>query len=203
MGIPVHPKFNESLSKEEARKKLGLLPEGDVVLMMGGGLGYGLAASKVERLLYLRHSFQLLIVCGKNKKQRKQFEKYRQEHGFEHLHVYGFVDNVQEMMDAADILVSKPGGLTVSEALAKKLPMVVVNPIAGHEERNLEFLLNCGLAVSATKTFPLDEAVNLLLSIPRRREEMRRAIETVAKPHALEDICQFITTLQVPGHAAL
>ena len=203
LGVPVHPKFNESLSKEEARKKLGLLPEGDVVLMMGGGLGYGLAASKVERLLYLRHSFQLLIVCGKNKKQRKQFEKYRQEHGFERLHVYGFVDNVQEMMDAADILVSKPGGLTVSEALAKKLPMVVVNPIAGHEERNLEFLLNCGLAVSATKTFPLDEAVNLLLSIPRRREEMRRAIETVAKPHALEDICQFITTLQVPGHAAL
>ena len=71
---------------------------------------------------------------------------------------------VQEMMDAADILVSKPGGLTVSEALAKKLPMVVVNPIAGHEERNLEFLLNCGLAVSATKTFPLDEACLLYTS---------------------------------------
>lgn len=192
LGIPVHPKFNTALPRAEAREKLGLRPEGRVVLMMGGGLGYGLAGSEVDRLLSLREDFELVIVCGRNKKQQKQFEKYKEEHFARNLHVLGFVDNVQELMDAADLLVSKPGGLTVSEAMAKRLPMVVVNPIAGHEERNLEFLLNCGLAVSATKSFPLDEAVNFLLTMPHRLEEIRRSIGIMAKPHALEDICRFL-----------
>lgn len=195
LGIPVHPKFNTALTKEEARRKLGLRQGCPVVLMMGGGLGYGLAGNEVERLLALRENFELVIVCGRNKKQQRQFEKYKEEHGAQNLHVLGFVDNVQELMDASDFLVSKPGGLTVSEAMAKQLPMVVVNPIAGHEERNLEFLLNCGLAVSATKTFPLDEAVNFLLTTPHRLEEIRRSIQIMAKPHALDDICQFLMEL--------
>ncbi len=200
LGIPVHPKFHEKMEKKEARRLLGLNPEGPTALMMGGGLGHGLSLEETDRLLDLRPDFQLAVVCGRNQKQLRRFEEYRRESGRKNLRVFGFVDNVQQMMDAADLLISKPGGLTVTEALTKELPMAVVNPIAGHEERNLEFLLNCGMAVGASKTFPLDEAVHLLLSSPGRLEQMRQAVRAQAKPHALEDICQFL--LSLPTHSA-
>ncbi len=195
LGIPVHPKFRERLNQTEARLLLGLNPEGPTALMMGGGLGHGLSLEEADRLLDLRPDFQLMAVCGRNQKQLRRFEEYRRERGRENLRVFGCVDCVQQMMDAADLLISKPGGLTVTEALAKELPMVIISPIAGHEERNLEFLLNCGMAVSVSKTFPLDEAVHLLLSSPGRLEQMRQAVRAQAKPCALEDICQFLLDL--------
>lgn len=203
LGIPVHPKFQQRMEKAEAKQLLGLRPDVPGVLMMGGGLGYGLSEGEVKRLLALRAPFELMVVCGRNRKQRSHMERLKREWGAKNLHVYGFVDNVQQMMDGADMLVSKPGGLTVSEALAKQLPMVVVNPIAGHEERNLEFLLNCGAAVSVTKTFPLDEAVHFLLETPGRLQHMRRAMEKVAKPNALEDICQYLIDLPQQGQVQL
>ena len=203
LGIPIHPKFREKLEKKEARRLLGLNPEGPAALMMGGGLGYGLSLEDADRLLDLRPDFQLMAVCGRNQKQLRRFEQYQRETGRKNLRVYGFVENVQQMMDAADLLISKPGGLTVTEALAKELPMAIVSPIAGHEERNLEFLLNCGMAVSASKTFPLDEAVHLLLSSPGRLEQMRQAVRAQARPRALEDICQFLLSLPLRQAPAL
>lgn len=203
LGIPIHPKFREKLEKKEARRLLGLNPEGPAALMMGGGLGYGLSLEEADRLLDLRPDFQLMAVCGRNQKQLRRFEQYQRETGRKNLRVYGFVENVQQMMDAADLLISKPGGLTVTEALAKELPMAIVSPIAGHEERNLEFLLNCGMAVSASKTFPLDEAVHLLLSSPGRLEQMRQAVRAQARPRALEDICQFLLSLPLRQAPAL
>ena len=122
LGIPVHPKFRERLNQTEARLLLGLNPEGPTALMMGGGLGHGLSLEEADRLLDLRPDFQLMAVCGRNQKQLRRFEEYRRERGRENLRVFGFVDCVQQMMDAADLLISKPGGLTVTEALAKELP---------------------------------------------------------------------------------
>ncbi len=152
------------------------------------------------RILSVRQKLELAVVCGNNTRQRAEFEKIRDKMPFAKIHVYGFVDNVNDMMDAADLLVSKPGGLTVTEALLKGLPMVVINPIAGHEERNLEFLLNQGACVRADKSFPLDEAVAMLLSDHRRVEDMKRRIECLAKPNAGQDLVDFVVQrLQPPA----
>ena len=199
-GIPVHPKFYRSVSRQEARRRLGYDEDSRVILLMGGGLGYGMVDGQAGRILSVRQKLELAVVCGNNTRQRAEFEKIRDKMPFAKIHVYGFVDNVNDMMDAADLLVSKPGGLTVTEALLKGLPMVVINPIAGHEERNLEFLLNQGACVRADKSFPLDEAVAMLLSDHRRVEDMKRRIECLAKPNAGQDLVDFIVQrLQPPA----
>lgn len=195
LGIPVHPKFLETLSKQDACKKLGISSEKPIILMMGGGLGYGIDDDEIDKITSMRASFEILIVCGQNKKQQRKFQKIKAESGSQNMHIYGFVNNVNEMMDAADFFISKPGGLSISEAMAKKLPLVVINPIAGHEERNLEFLMNCGAAVCATKTFPLDEAINLLLTSPTRLSLLQNAIAEISKPNALNDICDCLMSL--------
>ena len=199
-GIPVHPKFYRSVSRQEARRRLGYDEDSRVILLMGGGLGYGMVDGQAGRILSVRQKLELAVVCGNNTRQRAEFEKIRDKMPFAKIHVYGFVDNVNDMMDAADLLVSKPGGLTVTEALLKGLPMVVINPIAGHEERNLEFLLNQGACVRADRSFPLDEAVAMLLSDHRRVEDMKRRIECLAKPNAGQDLVDFVVQrLQPPA----
>ena len=110
--------------------------------------------------------------------------------------MFSFVDNIDEMMDASDCLITKPGGLTVSEALAKELPMILLSPIPGHEERNVEFLLNGGMAMRATKTFPVDEVIYQLFSTPERIRLMEDSIRLYHKPHASDDIAEFVLSLQ-------
>ena len=202
-GIPVHPKFYRRVSREEARRRLGYDQDSRVILLMGGGLGYGMVDGQAGRILSVREKLELAVVCGNNGRQRSEFEKIRDKMPFAKIHVYGFVDNVNDMMDAADLLVSKPGGLTVTEALLKGLPMVVINPIAGHEERNLEFLLNQGACVRADKNFPLDEAVAMLLSDRQRVEDMKRRIACLAKPNAGQDLVDFIIQRLQPSDLTL
>ena len=150
------------------------------------GLGYGLSEGEVKRLLALRAPFELMVVCGRNRKQRSHMERLKREWGAKNLHVYGFVDNVQQMMDGADMLVSKPGGLYArAKPWPSSCPWWWSTPLQGTKSGISEFLLNCGAAVSVTKTFPLDEAVHFLLETPGRLQHMRRAMEKVAKPDAL------------------
>ncbi|NLD88267.1 MAG: galactosyldiacylglycerol synthase, partial [Clostridiales bacterium] len=106
-----------------------------------------------------------------------------------------FVDNVDEMMDAADCIITKPGGLTTTESLAKQLPMIILNPIPGHEERNSEFLTNNGVAIEVTKTFPLEDAMHFMFHNPRRLELMKESISLCAKPNATNDIADLVHRL--------
>lgn len=191
-GIPVHPKFYRAMSKQEARRQLGFDEDSKVVLLMGGGLGYGLVDDEASKILSVRQKVELAVICGNNQRQQAEFERMRDSMPFANIHVYGFVDNVHVMMDAADVLVSKPGGLTVTEALLKGLPLVAINPIAGHEERNMEFLLNQGACVRAEKSFPLDEAIAMLLTDAQRVEDMKRRIACLAKPQAGRDLTDFV-----------
>jgi processive 1,2-diacylglycerol beta-glucosyltransferase len=106
--------------------------------------------------------------------------------------VYGYVDYIDLMMDAADCVVTKPGGITSSEALAKGLPMIMTNPIPGHEMRNAEFMLNNGIALYATKSFPLDEAIFSLFRHPDRIEDIRATIDIYGRRNSTENLCDFL-----------
>ena len=98
-------------------------------------------------------------------------------------------------MDASDILITKPGGLTTSEALAKQLPLILSSPIPGQEDRNIEFLVNSGAALCVSETFPLYNALYQFFDSPWRKEHMSVAVSHLGKPNAAENLYQFIASI--------
>lgn len=203
LGIPVHQKFNVPIPREEAAAELGIDPSRPTILMMGGSMGYANHQKTIDRLSEIGWPFQLLVVCGNNKKSYAQMQKHAEDYsGPCEIHLYGFVDNIDVMMSASDCIITKPGGLTVSEALARHLPMLLVDPIPGHEERNVEFLLNNGMALAVTKTFPVDEAVYNLFTNPGRIETIRQVMAAVAHPDATARLVEHVIALLSARKAA-
>lgn len=196
LGIPINPKFSAGGNRAEARKMLGI-DDKKTILVMAGSMGYGNIVSIVSRLEDTEGDTQILTVCGNNKNQYRKILKFKlgDPEKYKNIHVYGFVDNVDVFMDAADCIVTKPGGLTISEAMAKSLPMILTDPIPGQEERNIEFLMNNGAAILATETFPLEEAVYTITNNPSRLKLMRESIESISHKNATRDIVDFIVKI--------
>jgi processive 1,2-diacylglycerol beta-glucosyltransferase len=138
---------------------------------------------------------QLICVCGNNKKAKEEIDAQSFTH---RVLNFGYTDKIDLLMDAADCIVTKPGGLTTSEALAKRLPMIIANPIPGHEDRNAEFLLNSGAAAMASKTARLTDVVYQLFYHPERLEQMRANIDLIRKPNAAADLITLIESLDKP-----
>lgn len=193
IGIPIHPKFSKKIDKTEARLKLGVDVNKPTVLLMSGSMGYGNIGKHLKRIDALDVDLQVIVVCGSNKHAYKKIKKMSLN---KEVHLYGYVNNVEVMMDAADCIVTKPGGLTSSEAMAKQLPMIVVNPIPGQEDRNTEFLQNNGVALKVSETFGIDEALYYLFSNPFRLESIKNTIKFMGKPNATKDLCDFIMNLE-------
>lgn len=192
LGIPINPKFSNTTEKRKAREQLGIDPDQFTILLMSGSMGYGSIDKVLSRMDALDNDFQVLAVCGNNKHAKHRIDKLVTR---KKVYCYGFVNNVDLMMDAADCIVTKPGGLTSSEALAKNLPIIMINPIPGQEDRNVEFMLNNGLAVNVTKTFPIDEALYQLFLYPAKFQNMEENVSLVGKPHATRDLCDFVLKL--------
>lgn len=205
-GIPINPKFRDGAgqSPEErartrrtARIRLGLDPDKMTMLVMGGSMGYGNMAELVERIdgiTAAERDFQIIAVAGRNEAMKKALDGLS-GHSAHRLMVTGFVDYVSTLMDAADCIITKPGGLTTSESLAKNLPMIIVNPIPGQEERNTEFLLNNGCAMATSKTVPIEECMYQLLVSDVRLEAMQSCIRAVAKPDSAGELSRFLVNL--------
>ncbi len=189
LGIPVQKKFSQKLPHDEACRRVGISPDKHTILVMAGSMGYGDMPSIISSIHSFDETCQILAVCGNNEKMLK---KLRDKNYGENVRIYGFTNEVDILMDAADCIVTKPGGLTTSEAMAKKLPMILVNPIPGQEERNLEFFINNGVALSVTKTFTIDEALYFLFSNKSRIELINRQLDVIAKPHASENLAKFV-----------
>lgn len=191
LGIPIAPKFSERKSKEEACAELGI-PCKKTVFVMSGSMGYGNMLEIVEELDKVPLDFQTVTVCGNNKKMFEQLEKAETEKLVKNC---GFVDNVDVIMDAADCIITKPGGLTVSEALAKGLPIIMANPIPGQEDRNVEFLLNNGAAVSISKTYTVGDALLRILESEERLSVLKTNVSFLGKPRATADLAEFVKSL--------
>lgn len=191
MGIPIDQKFAERLKKEDARRILGL-ENMKTVLVMSGSMGFGNIIDQLKVIDKLRIDFQIVVICGNNKKMKSQIDDVIWK---KPMYNYGYVNNVDVFMDAADCIITKPGGLTTSEALAKGLPMIMNNPVPGQEDRNVEFLLNTGAAIKVSKTFPVDDALYQLFTNSPRRKNLDSSIETLKKPNATNDLVDFIYQL--------
>jgi processive 1,2-diacylglycerol beta-glucosyltransferase len=191
-GIPINRKFSRRVEKAEARRQLGIDEDKQTVLLMSGSMGYGNISHVLSKIDEIDADFQILAVCGNNRHAKRKIGGMKTQ---KKVYCYGFANNVDLMMDASDCIVTKPGGLTISEALAKHLPIIMVNPIPGQEERNVEFMLNNGLAINVTNTFPIDEAIYQLFLYPEKLNNMIKNIQLVGKPNATSDLCDFIMNL--------
>jgi processive 1,2-diacylglycerol beta-glucosyltransferase len=178
-GIPVHPVFAEEVIAPPPSPTPRLL-------LMGGGLGMGDMVDALERLLKL--PCQVTVIAGKNESLRKKLESASDGRAT----VHGFVSNIHVLMGAHDLIVTKAGGLTVSECLARRLPMVLYSPIPGQEECNADFLLERGCAVKARSIDLLDYKVHELLESPARLDMMKRACGATARPYAGRDLLRAV-----------
>lgn len=188
-GIPIAEKFSVKRSKEEACSLLGIDACPKNILIMGGGMGFGNIDKYIEEIDKSDLDLQMLVVCGTNK---SLFKKLNEKSTLKKMVVLGYVDNVDILMDASDCILSKPGGITTSEALAKGLPMIMIDQLPGVENRNVEFLLNNGAALLASKTFSIDETLHVLLESTERQENIQAAIKTLAKPNSTKNLCDFL-----------
>ena len=186
-GIPIRACFYERWDKAQAKEKLGLTPEKPHLLMMCGSMGCGPIQKLTELLTCrLKQSAQISIVCGTNKKLREALEK-QYEHN-PNVHIYGFVKDVAALMGSADLYLTKPGGLSASEAMAKALPMVLIDAVAGCEAYNLQHFVKMGGVVTAPTVPELTELCVALLNDSVQREQMSAALAAQATGNAANRI---------------
>ena len=186
-GMPVRACFYERTDKKQARQQLGYDTEGSHLLMMCGSMGCGPMKELATLLAHrLREGQTLTIVCGTNKKLFRWMNK--NFHGRRDIHVIEYTNDISLLMDSADLYLTKPGGLSTSEAAAKGLPMVLVNAVSGCEEYNLRYFVHTGLAQTAAEPEELADLCVRLLSDPARLEAMGAAGRQIPRKNAAERI---------------
>jgi processive 1,2-diacylglycerol beta-glucosyltransferase len=194
-GIPVNPRFGMHPHDRGAlREALGLPRDAAVALVMGGGLGLGPVAATVRALARTTVPVTPVVIVGKNRRLERRIAEEARADGGE-VRVLGFVENVFDWMHAADVLVTKPGGLTTSEALAAGVPMVLLRPLPGQEERNARYLVSRGAALRAARGGDLVRVVDGVLHDPGTAARVRAGAAQLAHPEAAERIAARIAAL--------
>ncbi|MCF8567147.1 glycosyltransferase [Alicyclobacillus tolerans] len=188
-GIPVRPAFLQTFDKKRLKEKYRLDPRLPTVLVMGGAYGVmGDIAQVCEELFHYPYPVQVIVVTGRNERLRNQLLNTVKT-AINPSFVFGFVSEIYELMAISDLMLTKPGGLTISEALALQLPMLLYRPIPGQEVQNARYLERTGVAVLARSRKQVSEHLyDLLTANPAKREHMRKRAFKVRKLTAAEEI---------------
>jgi processive 1,2-diacylglycerol beta-glucosyltransferase len=196
-GIPVNEKHLRPVDRETIAKEFGFKPGLPVLLVMGGSLGLGPMKSVIRKLDKLPQPFHIVAVTGKNEELKERLERRGQK--LRHpTRILGFCENVHELMRVAELVVTKPGGITTAECLVQQLPMIIINPIPGQEAKNTEILLRAGVAVQAIKSGDVAKFVDEFFRNPGKLREMRLAAAAMGRPTAAQDAAREILNL-LPG----
>jgi processive 1,2-diacylglycerol beta-glucosyltransferase len=185
------PAFSAELSRQECTREIGADPGKFTVLLMAGGLGVGGIFELAERLTAMEEDFQVIALAGKNERLLTDLKQLA-ERKPGRLFPMGFTKTIERLMTAADVAVTKPGGLTSSECIAKELPMIVVSPIPGQEERNSDYLLENGAAVKANDADGVEYKVRMLLENPGRLRKMAKNAKSAGTPDAAKKVLKHI-----------
>lgn len=196
-GIPIDPVFQLPINRKEERLRLGLNPEKPVLLLSAGALGVGPTEFMVERMLNLNSDAQTVVVCGRND-ELKQCIQQLVDSRSSRFKVLGYSGEMHKLMKMADIFIGKPGGMTTSEAIACGLPMCVVSPIPGQEERNSDHLLEEGIAVKCNDLTTLPFKLERLLEDPDRLSRMKANALRFAQPAASTTIVDTLLEDRLP-----
>jgi processive 1,2-diacylglycerol beta-glucosyltransferase len=188
-GIPVHPVFSQPRDRAALLAKHGLAGDRPIVLQLAGGFGVGPIERLYGELLKVELPLEVVAVSGRNEKLKEEL-KAMPVPSRHRVQVLGFTKEIDELMAVADLVVSKPGGLTTSETLARGAVMVIVNPIPGQESRNSDFLLESGAAIKANNIATLGHKITALLREPKRLAQLQANVRRVARPRAAFDVVE-------------
>lgn len=193
-GIPIKAEFGAAHDREALRQRLLSRADLPLVLVASGGRGIGPLLEILSALDQVEVPVQAAVVAGRNPVLVRRLREFARGLRVP-TQVLGFVENIHEWMASADLMVGKAGGLSVSEAIAANLPMVIVRPTPGQEEGNTDYLTWHGAAIHLPDLEDLGPALNLLLSTPGRLTDMRRAAARIARPNAAREVVQTMLDL--------
>ncbi len=196
-GIPIHPAFSQPMDREALRAQYDIDPAVPVVLLSAGTFGMESSLVAVRALMHMQQPAQIVAVCGKNAELLAEVVRAT-EAAPAHLkfRAVPYTADMHEWMAISTLFIGKPGGLTLSEALASALPMILLNPIPGQEEINAASMLEEGVAVSPTDVVTLPYKVDLLLREPQRLAAMRERMKSLAQPRAAYTILETLLGVQ-------
>lgn len=189
MGIPIEPIFSKQLDRPAIFRSTGLRDDIFTILVIGGGFGVGPIEGIAGVVAQLKKNLQTVVVCGRNEELVKKMQKMKEDLKL-NMKITGFIDNVYEYMEISDVLISKSGGITVSESLAKDIPMIIISPILGQETANCNFLIKNGAAVKVNDLEELKSALEDLIGNPIKMDKMKESIRHIRKPNAAYDVAK-------------
>lgn len=193
LGIPVSGKFLQNKDKDLILNELGLESK-TTILIMGGSLGFGEIRETFLSLLSCKNDLQIIAITGKNIKLKRQLEKHS-ANSEKRVKVLSYTNRVSDFMDISDFIITKPGGMTVSEALVKELPIFIISPIPGQEERNAHFLTNNGVAARLQDSDDIDSILNQIINNPLRIRHMKEMARYLARPDSKDEIVDLLGKL--------
>lgn len=186
-GIPIDIKFKQVNDRQAIARRLELSPGLPVVLVMGGGQGIGPIKNMVKTLHRLPMELQIIVVAGSNKGLYRYLSRARRVSGKKML-VFGFVNNIHEIMEVSSLIITKPGGITIGEALAKGLPLLIMKPIPGQEQMNTQYLVNNRVAIQINNLKDSEVLLKELLSKPEALKNIQERARQFAMPSSSLDI---------------
>lgn len=193
-GIPVEYNFRVDYNRDDLLAKFKLEKDKPVALIMGGGLGLGGVKNALCQLERLKKDIQILVITGANVALWSEMNEYAQ-HSKHKIFVWGYSHNIQEFMSVATFLISKPGALTISEALTRELPMILHDPIPGPEVDNAKFVSDNGAAIWVKHQDTLDAVVREVLSDATILPKLRNNAKVLKKPYASDNIADVIANM--------
>ncbi len=193
LGIPVEKSFLQNRDRETVLSELGFDKDKLTVLLMGGSFGAGNIKETLTEMLSINRDFQILVITGRNESLKEKLEKNLESHHIDkNVKVLGFTNKMNDILASIDVLVTKPGGLTTTEALLKDVPMIVPYYIPGQEEENLDFLCNCGSALRTTKKYSLSVLLKVLIDDSSRLEILKKNIKSIRKFNSSQNIANLV-----------
>jgi processive 1,2-diacylglycerol beta-glucosyltransferase len=199
-GIPVDPVFSQPFDRGAVLATYALHDDRPTLLVSAGAAGSSSASKIVEQLLRLESNAQIVVVCGKNEALRREIDMLVAPQA-ERFRVLGYTNDMPSLMRVATLFLGKPGGLTSAECMAARLPMVIIEPIPGQEERNSDHLLEEGAAIRCNQITTLAFKIDRLLAEPERLAQMRANTARLAHADAAQTIVDTLRSAHLAPHA--
>ncbi|MCY9508753.1 glycosyltransferase [Paenibacillus larvae] len=197
-GIPVRPVFYETYDQTLLREQYGLNQEATTILLMGGGCGLidSTLLRSLEEAEWTR-SLQFVVICGRNKSLRKRLERWSAQTLLD-VHVIGYTKNVHDYMAMADLMITKSGGVTTAEAIARRLPLLIYKPLPGQEQDNIDYLIRNGVACCADNRLQLFYQLFFLITHEDKLQKMRARAQLLRQPKPLDLIKTLVHVQEQP-----
>lgn len=190
-GIPAMEEFNMQFDIDSLRKKYDLDKDKRTVFLMTGGFGVGPMGEILTELEKSKTNIQVIVVCGHNEELYKKLEQVRSKLTYPVV-LFGFTDRVAELMAVSDLMVTKAGGISVTEAMNSRLPMILYGSVPGQETWNEELLVTSGAAILAKSIKEIPARVDKILGSRQSYQSFQEGLDRVRRPYAAEKVVEVV-----------